>query len=78
MEELNGFTVEELEKFINALGKIISFQHSFFQVEKVKLPFDTLIAQFAVYLKIIEFKKIDRILEIGPGCGYFITNFKRR
>ena len=70
MEELCGFSDEELEIFLSAVNQLVSFQQYLFQIDKVIVPFDALISHFSLFLKISGFRQFERVLEVGPGCGY--------
>ena len=70
MNELCGFSDEELDIFLSAANQLVSFQQYLFQTDKVVVPFDALISHFALFLKISGFRHFERVLEVGPGCGY--------
>jgi hypothetical protein len=70
MDELCGFSDEELNIFLSAANQLVSFQQYLFQTDKVVVPFDALISHFALFLKISGFRHFERVLEVGPGCGY--------
>jgi hypothetical protein len=70
MDELCGFSDEELDIFLSAANQLVSFQQNLFQTDKVVIPFDALISHFALFLKISGFRNFERVLEVGPGCGY--------
>jgi len=71
MKEIGGFTDEDAESFINACLDYVDFYHSVFQRERVVLPLSTMIAHLVIYKKLCGYSPMfERLLEIGPGCGY--------
>jgi len=70
MNELCGFSDDELEIYLSAANALVDFQQNLFQIDKIVVPFDALTSHFSLFLKISGFKKFERVLEIGPGCGY--------
>jgi len=80
MDELDGLTSEEVDS-INAVGvDFVRFQQMYFHSRKPILPISTILSCFALYQKICEsLPAFERILEVGPGCGYlsfFLKNHK--
>jgi SAM-dependent methyltransferase len=70
MEEMGGFTQLECGTFINACRETILFQLIYFP-QQPYLSLSTLISNFCLYLKMRRIKpSLERVLEIGPGCGY--------
>ena len=78
MDELNGFSAQDLSIFVEACVKNIQFQENYFPTHKSIIPFDTLLIAFTIFKKISGLKpKAKRILEIGPGTGgisYYLKN----
>lgn len=71
MEELGGFTDQDLNFFVSVCLDFVDFYHSVFQRERVVLPLSTIIAHFVIYKKLSGYApQFSRLLEIGPGCGY--------
>jgi len=71
MDELNGFSENDLLLFVKVLKELIRFQENTFPEKDAILPFDTLIAFFTIYKKILILKpNLKTILEIGAGSGY--------
>lgn len=71
MKEVGGFTEEDAKLFVDACLDYIDFYHSVFQRERIVLPLSTMIAHFVIYKKLYGYSpKFERLLEIGPGCGY--------
>ncbi|MCP5195810.1 MAG: hypothetical protein H6974_03305 [Gammaproteobacteria bacterium] len=71
MQELGGFTEEDMAIFVKACHDLIKFQCYYFSEYEPIIPFDSLMAPFLIYQKIRSIKKdFKTILEIGPGCGY--------
>lgn len=71
MAELEGLSATDLAVFVNALADQARFVASTFHTESVRLPLCTMLAQFALYKKLVGFNpKFESILELGPGCGY--------
>lgn len=77
MNEISGFTDEELEMFIASCIKSIEFQSEFFPQDEIYIPFDSLMNTFVTFSKINAFKpNCERIFEIGPGSGSFSFHLK--
>jgi len=71
MKEIGGFTDEDTSFFVKVCLDYIDFYCSFFQRERVVVPLSTLISHFVIYKKLLGYKpRFERLLEIGPGCGY--------
>ncbi|MGH9203014.1 MAG: hypothetical protein ACRD2A_17450, partial [Vicinamibacterales bacterium] len=71
MKELGGFTDEDTDFFVNVCLDYIDFYCSFFQRDTVVVPLSTLISHFVIYKKLIGYYPgFQRLLELGPGCGY--------
>jgi hypothetical protein len=71
MKELGGFTEEDSQFFVKVCLDYINFYCSFFQRSRVVVPLSTLISHFVIYKKLLGYKPgFERLLEIGPGCGY--------
>src|SRR5258708_4980257 len=78
MREFAGFTEAELALFLDVLLDFLRFHRAILPRPQLVLPLSTLIAQFAVYLKLRRYRGNFRTaLEIGPGCGY-LSLFMRR
>jgi SAM-dependent methyltransferase len=80
MDELDGLTAEEVN-LINAVClDFVRFQQTHFHSRKPILPISTILSCFALYQKICaSVPDFERILEVGPGCGYlsfFLKNHK--
>jgi hypothetical protein len=79
MDEIGGFTDDELYIFVRACIKNLEFQSNYFPKEKSFLPLDTLINSFITYKKIRAINPdIKKIFEIGPGSGgfsFYLENF---
>jgi hypothetical protein len=70
MNEIGGFTDEDLNIFINAFRKYFHFFVSTFHSKLVPLPFDTMMSHFVLYKKLLAYNnKFESLLEVGPGCG---------
>jgi hypothetical protein len=71
MKELGGFTEEDHRFFIRVCLDYINFYCSFFQRGQVVVALSTLISHFVIYKKLLGYQPgFQRVLEIGPGCGY--------
>jgi phospholipid N-methyltransferase len=71
MNELGGFTPQDLDFFVKVCVDYVDFYTSFFQRERVIVPLSTLIAHFVAYRKLLGYNPgFGRVLELGPGCGY--------
>jgi hypothetical protein len=72
MNEFGGLDKNEHKTLLSILNEIIRFQKMYFGVSEIILPFDSILAYFSIYKKIISLKpELQSILEIGPGCGLF-------
>jgi len=69
MDELCGLSNEEVDLFLSAANKLISFQRCIFQFDTAVVPFGNLLAHLALYKKISGFGNFGRVLEVGPGAG---------
>jgi hypothetical protein len=71
IKEVGGFTEEDKALFVKACLDYVAFYHSVFQRDRVVLPLSTMIAHFVIYKKLSGFSpNFNRLLELGPGCGY--------
>src|SRR6267143_1063081 len=71
MKELGGFTEEDTDFFVRICLDYIDFYRSLFQRDRIIVPLSTLISHFVVYKKLLGYNpRFQRLLEIGPGCGY--------
>lgn len=71
VNEIGGFTAEDLDTFVDAMARIINFQRIMFPASQPAMPFDTMMAQFVASKKIRAMVPgVRTILEIGPGSGY--------
>src|SRR5262252_4564720 len=53
MNEIGGFTREELDFFVKVCLDYVDFYTSFFQRERVVVPLSTLIAHYVAYRKLL-------------------------
>jgi hypothetical protein len=68
--ELGGLSVGDVDSLVDALADYARFFTATFHTARAPLPFDTMLATYALYTKICGWPEHGRILEIGPGCGY--------
>lgn len=78
MNELGGLAKEEFFFVVKILREYIAFQLAYFSDSDPILPFDTMLAMYAAYKKIIALMPRPRyILEIGPGNGLLAFFFNK-
>jgi len=71
MTEMEGMTESELNNFLDIIKQSVLFQNQLFPNKPAILPFDTFMAAFIIFSRIMKLKpNLNNILEIGPGCGY--------
>lgn len=71
MAELGGFSADELADFLALCRRFVDFRTTYFRRIDTAVPFSSLIAFWVIYHKLRSLHPgAQRILELGPGCGY--------
>lgn len=78
MQEMGGWTADELYLFVEACRDVIDFQLASYPHRRPILPLSTMISAFAAFKKITAYNPdFSSVLEVGPGCGYVSFFLKR-